>query len=141
MFGSVSGDASDTSSSAETTAAETPESNETSGESTPAGFMSYAEYDAAAVGDTVVIEAYFQAIHSWQDDKITVSLADRDGAYSVSKMACTEEEKAALFLGRKIRVTGCKNISDGEAVIEDGTFEFIDSTDEYTKEPLDGAED
>ena len=63
-----------------TTAPETPE----------VAVMSYAEYDAAAIDDEVVVEAYVQGKQSWWDNKATVYLQDEDGAYFLYELACTE---------------------------------------------------
>ena len=56
------------------------------------GVMTYAEYAAAALDSEVTIEAYVQAHQSWWDDKVTVYAADKDGAYFMYNMACSEED-------------------------------------------------
>ena len=56
--------------------------------------MTYEEYIAAEMDAEVVIEAYVQATQSWWADKITVYLADQDGAYFVYEMACSEQDAA-----------------------------------------------
>ena len=88
--------------------------------------MTYAEYDAAAIDDEVVIEAYVQATQSWWDNKITAYLQDEDGAYFVYEMACSEEDAAKLTKGTKIRVTGYKGTWAGEIEIMDASFEIVD---------------
>lgn len=90
------------------------------------GVMTYAEYDAAAVGDKVVIEAYVQATQSWWEDKITVYAADPDGAYFIYELKCSEEDSKKLTPGTKIKVTGDKAEWKGEIEIMNGTFEFAD---------------
>ncbi len=91
------------------------------------GVMTYAEYKAAAIDSEVVIEAYVQATQSWWDDKITVYLADPDGAYFVYEMACSEENAKKLTKGTKIKVSGVKAEWSGEVEIMEPTFEFGNS--------------
>ena len=91
------------------------------------GVMTYAEYDAAAIDDAVVIEAYVQAHQSWWDNSVTVYAQDKDGAYFIYNMACSEEDAAKLVPGTKIKVTGYKAEWAGEIEIADATFEFGDS--------------
>lgn len=100
--------------------------------------MSYAEYDAAAIDDEVVIEAYVQGKQSWWDNKATVYLQDEDGAYFLYELACTEEDYAKLTEGQKIRVHGFKSEWDGEVEIVDGTFEIVDGN--WVAEPVDATE-
>ena len=90
------------------------------------GVMTYAEYDAAALNDAVVIEAYVQATQSWWDNKITVYLQDPDGAYFAYEMACAEEDAAKLTKGTKIKVTGYKSEWAGEVEITDCSFEILE---------------
>ncbi len=88
---------------------------ETKGE----GVMTYAEYAAAELGTQVTIETYVQATQSWWDNKITVYTQDRDGAYFLYNMACSQEDAAKLVPGTKIRVTGYKDAWSGEVEIVD----------------------
>ena len=100
--------------------------------------MTYAEYEAAAIDDAVVIEAYVQAKQSWWDNKATVYLQDKDGGYFAYNMTCSEEDYEKLIPGKKIRVTGFKAEWSGEIEIAEGaTFEFVDGTDAYVAEALD----
>ena len=89
------------------------------------GVMTYAEYSAAAIDAEVVIEAYVQATQSWWDNKITVYLQDKEGAYFAYEMTCSEEDSAKLVKGQKIRVTGYKSAWKGEVEIIDCTFEIL----------------
>ena len=100
--------------------------------------MSYAEYDAAELDTPVVIEAYVQATQSWWDNKITVYAQDKDGAYFIYEMACSEEDSAKLVPGTKIRVTGYKGAWAGEVEVMDPTFEFVDG-DTYIAEAFDAT--
>lgn len=90
------------------------------------GVMTYAQYDAAAIDSTVTIEAYVQAKQSWWDNKATVYAQDKDGAYFLYSMACTEDQFAKLTVGTKIKVTGTKAEWSGEIEIKDATFEILE---------------
>ena len=90
------------------------------------GVMTYAEYIAAAVDTQVVVETYVQAKQSWWDNKATVYTQDKDGAYFLYNMACSEADYAKLVPGTKIKVTGYKSIWSGEVEIIDATFEIED---------------
>ena len=101
--------------------------------------MTYAEYAAAELDTPVVIEAYVQATQSWWDNKITVYTQDKDGAYFLYELACSEEDSAKLVPGTKIRVTGHKGAWAGEVEVMDGTFEFVEGADTYIAEPIDAT--
>ena len=88
--------------------------------------MTHDEYMAAEIDAPVVIEAYVQATQSWWSNKITAYLQDKDGAYFVYEMACSEEDAAKLTKGTKIRVTGYKGAWAGEIEIMDATFEILE---------------
>lgn len=111
----------------ETEAAEESESQETKSE----GVMTYAEYMDAEIDSEVVIETYVQAKQSWWEDKATVYTQDRDGAYFLYDMVCSEEDYEKLVPGTKIKVTGYKAEWSGEVEIMDATFEFVEGGDEY----------
>ena len=90
------------------------------------GVMTYAEYVAAELETEVVIEAYVQAKQAWDDDKATVYAQDKDGAYFIYGMACSEADYEKLTTGTKIKVTGYKAEWSGEVEITDATFEIED---------------
>ena len=90
------------------------------------GVMTHDEYMAAAIDSEVVIETYVQAKQSWWDDKATVYTQDKDGAYFLYNMACSEDDYAKLTTGTKIKVTGYKSEWSGEIEVVDGTFEIED---------------
>lgn len=90
------------------------------------GVMTYAEYDAAALDSQVVIETYVQAKQSWWDNKATVYTQDKDGAYFLYNMACSEDDYKKLTPGTKIKVTGYKAEWSGEVEVIDATFEIMD---------------
>jgi len=90
------------------------------------GVMTYEEYVAAATDDPVVIEAYVQAKQSFWQDTATVYTQDKDGAYFIYGMACSEEDYAKLTPGTKIKVTGYKADYAGEIEIADATFEILE---------------
>jgi hypothetical protein len=92
------------------------------------GVMTYAEYVAADLDTEVVVETYVQAKQSWWDDKATVYTQDKDGAYFLYNMACSEEDYAKLVPGTKIKVTGYKSEWSGEVEIIDATFEIEDGS-------------
>lgn len=97
--------------------------------------MTYAEYMAADVDTQVVIEAYVQAKQSWWEDQATVYAQDKDGAYFLYNMACSQEDYDKLVQGTKIKVTGYKSEWSGEIEIIDATFEIEDGS--YIAKALD----
>ena len=92
------------------------------------GVMTYAEYAAAALDTEVVVETYVQAKQSWWEDKATIYTQDKDGAYFIYNMACSEEDYAKLTPGTKIKVTGYKGEWAGEVEIMDATFEIMEGS-------------
>ena len=90
------------------------------------GVMNYAEYAAAALDTEVVVETYVQAKQSWWENKATIYTQDKDGAYFIYEMACSEEDYAKLTPGTKIKVTGYKGEWAGEVEIMDATFEILE---------------
>lgn len=92
------------------------------------GVMTYAEYIAAELDSQVVIETYVQAKQSWWDNQATVYTQDKDGAYFLYNMTCSEEDYAKLVPGTKIKVTGYKSEWAGEVEVIDATFEIEDGS-------------
>jgi hypothetical protein len=88
------------------------------------GVMTHEEYIAAELDKQVVVETYVQAKQSWWEDKATVYTQDKDGAYFLYDMACSEADYAKLVPGTKIKVTGFKSEWSGEVEIVDATFEI-----------------
>ncbi len=101
------------------------------------GVMTYAEYVAAALDSQVVVETYVQAKQSWWDNKATVYTQDKDGAYFLYNMACSETDYAKLTPGTKIKVTGYKSEWSGEIEITDATFEIQEGN--YVAEVFDAT--
>lgn len=99
------------------------------------GVMTYEEYAAAAIDSEVVVETYVQAKQSWWEDKATFYTQDKDGAYFIYDMPCSEEDYEKLTQGTKIKVTGYKAQWSGEIEIIDATFEIEDG--KYIAEPED----
>ncbi|MDE6747677.1 MAG: hypothetical protein K2K21_01240 [Lachnospiraceae bacterium] len=99
------------------------------------GVMTYAEYAAADLESQVVVETYVQAKQAWWEDKATVYTQDKDGAYFLYEMACSEEDYAKLTPGTKIKVTGYKGEWSGEVEIKDATFEIENGS--YVAEAMD----
>ena len=91
--------------------------------------MTHAQYDAAELDSEVTVDCYVQAHQSWWDNTITVYAADKDGAYFIYGLACSEED-AKLFdqEGFGIRVHGYKSAWSGEVEITDATFEPLKKT-------------
>lgn len=92
------------------------------------GVMTYAEYAAAELDTEVTVETYVQAKQSWWEDKATVYTQDKDGAYFLYEMACSEEDYAKLVPGTKIRVNGYKAEWAGEVEIVEATFEILEGS-------------
>ena len=90
------------------------------------GVMTQEEYVAAELDSEVTIETYVQAKQSWWEDKATVYTQDKDGAYFLYDMACSEEDYEKLNVGTKIKVTGYKAEWSGEVEIIDATFEILE---------------
>lgn len=103
---------------------ETPEKSE--------GVMTYAEYAAAALDTEVTIETYVQAKQSWWDNKATLYTQDKDGAYFIYNMACSQEDYDKLVPGTKIKVKGFKTEWSGEVEVQEGaTFELVEGGDTF----------
>lgn len=92
------------------------------------GVMTYAEYAAAELESEVTIEAYVQAHQAWWDNKITVYAQDKDGAYFIYEMPCSEEDSKKLTPGTKIQVKGRKTEWSGEVEIVDSTFTIMNGS-------------
>ncbi len=92
------------------------------------GVMTYEEYAAAEVDSEVVVETYVQAKQSWWEDKATFYTQDKDGAYFIYDMPCSEEDYEKLVPGTKIKVTGYKAEWSGEFEIIDAEFEIEDGS-------------
>ena len=92
------------------------------------GVLTYAEYMAAEFDTEVVVETFVQAKQSWWDNKATVYSQDKDGAYFLYDMACSEEDYPKLVPGTKIKVTGIKSVWSGEIEIVDATFEILEGS-------------
>ncbi len=88
------------------------------------GVMTYAQYAAAELNTQVVVETYVQAKQSWWDNKGTFYTQDKEGAYFLYNMPCTQEQYNSLTVGTKIKVTGYKSEWEGEVEIVDATFEI-----------------
>ncbi len=99
------------------------------------GVMTYAEYEAAALETPVTIEAFIQAKQSWWDNKGTFYTQDKDGAYFLYELPCTQEEYDKLAIGTKIKVSGTKTAWAGEVEIIDATWEILEGT--YVAEAID----
>ena len=86
------------------------------------GVMTYAQYEAAKIGDRIVIEGYIQAKQSWWDSSNTAVfyLADGDGAYFAYQVTCSEEDYNNKFtVGTKVQVIGYKTEYRGSIEISE----------------------
>lgn len=99
------------------------------------GVMTYEEYAAAAINSEVTVETYVQAKQSWWDNKATIYTQDKDGAYFVYQMPCSEEDFNKMTIGTKLQIKGFKSEWSGEIEITDATFTFMDGN--YVAKALD----
>ncbi|MBQ8599405.1 MAG: hypothetical protein IJ411_04745 [Oscillospiraceae bacterium] len=111
-----------------TMAACSSSSTETDVHAKSEGVMTYEQYAAADLDTEVTIEAFVQAKQSWWEDKATVYAQDKDGAYFMYDMACSEEDYAKLEKGTKIKVNGYKTEWAGEVEIIDASFEIMEGS-------------
>ena len=103
------------------------------------GASQYDSYLETALNEDVTVEVYVQAHQDWWDNKITVYAADKDGAYFLYEMACSEEDSKKLTPGTKIKVSGKKAEYKGEVEIMEATFEFLDAEDTYVAQAIDAT--
>lgn len=93
------------------------------------GVMTYAEYAAAAMDEQVVIEAYVQGKQAWWEKegqgRATIYAQDKDGAYFLYELPCSQADYNELVTGTKIKVTGKKTAWSGEVEIIDSSFEIL----------------
>ncbi len=103
------------------------------------GVMTYAEYAAAELESEVVVETFVQAKQGWWEDKATVYTQDKEGAYFLYNMPCSEADYAKLVPGTKIRVKGYKAEWSGEIeIIDIESFEILEGS--YIAESVDVTE-
>ena len=100
------------------------------------GVMTHDEYIAAALETEVVVETYVQAKQGWWQDAATIYTQDKDGAYFIYGLPCSQEEYDKLTPGTKIKVTGYKAEWSGEVEIIDATYEIVDGK-KYIAKALD----
>ena len=62
------------------------------------GESAYDKYVNAELESAVTVEVYVQATQSWWDNKITVYAADKDGAYFIYELACSETDTTSIPL-------------------------------------------
>ena len=96
------------------------------------GVMTYAEYAAAEIDASVVIEAFVQAKQGWWTDsktgvsQATFYLQDKDGAYFVYNLPISEADYNKLVVGQKVKISGVKAEWSGEVEIIDATYEILE---------------
>ena len=93
------------------------------------GVMTYAEYAAAAVDTEVTVITYVQDKQGWWENdgvgNATFYTQDKDGAYFLYNMPCSQEDYDKMVPGTKIKVTGFKSEWSGEVEIVDATYEIL----------------
>ncbi len=93
------------------------------------GVMTYAEYAAADVDTEVTVITYVQDKQGWWENEgvgnATFYTQDKDGAYFLYNMPCSQEDYDAMVPGTKIKVTGYKSEWSGEVEIVDATYEIL----------------
>lgn len=97
------------------------------------GVMTYAEYIAAELETQVTIETYVQAKQGWwEKDGVGVATfytQDKDGAYFIYEMPCSQEDYNKMVAGTKIKVTGYKKSWEGEIEIMDvSAYEILEGS-------------
>ena len=104
------------------------------------GVMTYAEYAAADVDTEVTVITYVQDKQGWWENEgvgnATFYTQDKDGAYFLYNMPCSQEDYDLMVPGTKIKVTGFKSEWSGEVEIVDATYEILDG-DTYVADPVD----
>ena len=98
--------------------------------------VDYAGFAAAELDTLVTVETYVQAKQAWWDNKATFYTQNKDGAYFIYNMPCSEDEFNKLVPGTKIRVTGYKSEWAGEVELTDATYEILEG-DSFIAEPVD----
>ncbi|MBP5553307.1 MAG: hypothetical protein J6X94_00385 [Lachnospiraceae bacterium] len=102
--------------------------------------MSYDEFVAADVDTEVIVETYVQDKQGWWENEgvgmATFYTQDKDGAYFLYNMPCSQEDYDAMVPGTKIRVDGFKAEWSGEVEIIDATYEIL-ADDTYVAEATD----
>jgi hypothetical protein len=93
------------------------------------GVMTYAEYAAAAVDTEVTVITYVQDKQGWWENdgvgNATFYTQDKDGAYFLYNMPCSQEDYDKMVPGTRIKVTGFKSEWSGEVEIVDATYEIL----------------
>ena len=102
------------------------------------GILSYKDYVAAEIDSEVTVETYVQAKQGWWENEgvgmATFYTQDKDGAYFLYNMPCSEEDYEKMVPGTKIIVTGYKSEWSGEVEITDATYTIADDGDTYIAE-------
>ena len=90
------------------------------------GVMTYAEYEAAELDTFLTIEGFVQAKQSWWDNKATLYIQDKDGAYFAYEVGCREDVYEQLVEGQKVQIAGYKAEWAGEVEIMDATVSVLE---------------
>ena len=99
---------------------------------------SYSEYLSSAGDQPITIESYLQEKEAWNEGKTSLWLQDEEGAYYIYHLPCSPEEYDALYVGRKLRVSGYKTEFSGNLQLTDAGFLLLDGT--YIASPFDASD-
>ncbi len=109
------------------------------------GVLTYKQYAETQDNTTVTISGYIDAKQSWWNNKATIYLTDKDGAYFIYELPCTQEQyNNELAIGNHIKVTGYKSTWSGETEIlgsqqgAEATWEKLDG--KFLALPIDYTE-
>lgn len=83
---------------------------------------SYSEYLSSAGDQPITIESYLQEKEAWNEEKTSLWLQDEEGAYYIYHLPCSPKEYDALYVGRKLRVSGYKTEFSGNLQLTDAAF-------------------
>ena len=99
------------------------------------GVFTYADYVDAELDTEVTVETYVQAKQGWWENEgvgmATFYTQDKDGAYFLYNMPCSEEDYELMVPGTKIIVTGYKSEWSGEVEITDATYSISEDGETY----------
>nr|WP_297704007.1 zinc-ribbon domain-containing protein [uncultured Butyrivibrio sp.] len=103
----------------------------------PLQIHSYDDFDNAAVGSTVTVDAFVQDAFSWSSNGCSLYVANGNDAYYVSGLHCTESEfEQFKSPGMHISITGTKVDKNGDYQINDCMFTIVDDS-RYSPAPTD----
>ena len=90
--------------------------------------LSHQAFLAAEEDSPVTVEGYVQAKDAWTDGLCSLYVQNKEGAYFLPRLRCSESEYDSLEIGRKIRVKGYKAHWNDSVEIADASFQPLDGT-------------